>query len=141
MPSLHLLSLPEELLVHEILARLPYYTIFRCLLTCKSLHCLITKTALVEYKMRLEVAEMVNNPRTVLPLEQRLKMLREFGERWRSEDFDFFRTHNLLIRKPQGRQYFFDGGVMIFPQLPKKTTTDPVTKLDYFELPGAGPRK
>jgi len=76
--------LPEELLVHHILARLDLAALRSCLSTCKRLNRIIKSSALINYSIKLKEMNIIDNPAVSyneIPLNKRLKMLREYSKR------------------------------------------------------------
>ena len=78
-----LLDLPHDLLIQEILARIPWPTLSQCLLVNKSLFGTITSSPILNYHRALFLASMVDNPRSSFSLPEKIAMLQEREKRWR----------------------------------------------------------
>src|SRR6266545_652573 len=82
--SCSLLRLPEELLVQHILARLDLPTLRSCSSTCRRLNLIIKLSALINYLIKLQEMNLIDNPAVSydeMPLARRLEILREYEER------------------------------------------------------------
>ena len=77
-----LLDLPHDLLIQDILFRLPWPTVAQCCLVCKSLQSAIASSPLLVYQQELFRASMVDNPKSTLSLPTKLEMLKERERRW-----------------------------------------------------------
>ena len=78
-----LLDLPHDLLIQEILARLPWPMLSQCLLVNKSLFGTITSSPILIYRRALFLASMVDNPRSSFSLPEKLAILQDRERRWR----------------------------------------------------------
>ena len=81
-----LLSLPPDLLIEHILARLDPKSLARCRLLCRQLDSVVSGSLLLIYTMELYREGMLDNPKssyTLYPLNIRLEMLKDRSNRWK----------------------------------------------------------
>lgn len=78
----NLLTLPTDLLVRDILARLDLPTLRSCSLLCKSLNHTIKSSVLINYLIKLQEMDLIDNPAISydeVPLSRRLEMLKDYS--------------------------------------------------------------
>ncbi|KDR76266.1 hypothetical protein GALMADRAFT_247571 [Galerina marginata CBS 339.88] len=130
-----LLSVPEDLLVQEILAHLGLSSLASCMCTCRQLHALISSSVLLNYLKELEISGMIDNSRCsrrVISLKTRLEMLRERELRWMNLDWKWRTGVDPPPLNAAGTGSVFDGGLMVAKLMDPRAA---VTGLYTMSLP------
>ena len=112
----HLLDLPIELLVQEVLLTLEFLSLLRLRRTCRSLLNVIDHDPHINYLMELQVAGMRDNRHCSYndyPIQTRLQMLKEYEDRWRRLAPKWSRTISFPISF-RSSYHTDDNGLMIF---------------------------
>jgi len=91
-PGYNLLTLPEELLIRHILARLDIESLRSCSSTCCRLKHIIKSSALINYSIKLQEMGLVEDPGVSyeeVSLDRRFEMLREYRRERRETPIQF----------------------------------------------------
>jgi hypothetical protein len=128
-------TIPDDLILEEVLCRLPLVDLISCLSTCHQLHELITSSKHLIYLTELEVAGMVDNPHcsyVQYPYSKRLKMLRDREMRWERLDFQWRKNIQLPAGVMNDCVTQSEGHLLL---LPLSDDIDQITDMHSSPLP------
>ncbi|EIN08121.1 hypothetical protein PUNSTDRAFT_126874 [Punctularia strigosozonata HHB-11173 SS5] len=115
-----LLSLPPEILI-EILAELPYRSLFAAICTCKTLHALVATSPRIQYALQSSIAGVapIDESLTLHPVASRLEALRKREENW--SNLTFTGVTEIPVRHRPSGIYDLTAGVYLLGESARAT--------------------